>query len=110
MLYSIWTVKNNDYKCALTSRACIDAEKKLGKSLLSVLTSMANDATALPPLGDLLTILHASLQKYEHGIKMEGVYELYDAWIDEGHSYIDLIPIVIEIYQASGLIPKEEKN
>lgn len=109
MLYTTFTVKDRDYKLRLNARACVDLEKKLGTNPLNIFVNMfgENDRVNLPPIGDIITILHASLQAYEHGMNIDKVYELYDAFIAEGHTQLDIIPIVAEIFKVSGLIPEE---
>ena len=109
MLYAIWSVGDRDYKCRLTARACVDLEKKLGENPLNVFIKMAD--TALPAVSDLITILHASLQSMEHGISLDRTYELYDQYVDEGHSLTELIPLILDIFKVSGFFNEEqEKN
>lgn len=109
MLYTTFTVKDRDYKLRLNAKACVDLEKKLGTNPLNVFTKMMGngDNITLPPLGDIITILHASLQAYEHGMNIDKVYELYDEFIADGHNQMDMIPVVIDIFKVSGLIPEE---
>lgn len=111
MLYTTITIKGRDYKARLNAKACLDLEKKLGKNPLNVFIEMSNgDNINFPSLGSLITILHCSLQAYEHGMTLERVYEIYDDFIEEGHNMTDLIPIIIDIYKVSGLIPEEVEN
>ena len=112
MLYTIITIKDRDYKARLNAKACVDLEKKLGTNPLNVFVKMMGDGDTinLPSLGDLLAILHASLQAYEHGISMDKTYELYDDFLAEGHNMMDLIPIIAEIYKVSGLLPEEAET
>lgn len=114
MLYTTFTVKDREYKARLNAKACVDLEKKLGTNPLNVFVKMSDgDNINLPTLGELITIIHASLQAYEHGISVDKVYGIYDDFIEEGHNQMDLIPIVIDIFKVSGLIPEEveaEKN
>ena len=115
MLYTTFTVKDRDYKARLTAQACVDLEKKLGTNPLNVFVRMMGDGENfnLPSLGEMIAIIHASLQAYEHGISIDKTYEIYDAFIEDGHNQMDLFPILIEIFKVSGLIPEEvetEKN
>ena len=113
MLYTTFTVKDRDYKLRLNAKSCVDLEKKLGTNPLNIFIDIAgNDAMKLPSLNDLIAVLHYSLQALEHGISMDKTYEIYDAFIEEGHSMTDLIPVIIDVYKVSGLIPEEveEKN
>jgi hypothetical protein len=108
MLYTTITIKNRDYKARITAKACVDLEKKLGTNPLNIFIGMAqSDELKLPSLNEILIIIHASLQAYEHKITMDDVYELYDNFIEEGHTYTDLMPIIFDIYKVSGLIPEE---
>lgn len=112
MLYTTITIKDKDYKARLNAKACVELEKKLGTNPLNIFTKMmgAGDTINLPPLGDVITILWASLQAYEHGMSMDKVYELYDDFIGEGHNQMDMIPIIVDIFKVSGLLPEEVED
>ena len=110
MLYYSWTVGDRDYKCRLTARACVDLEKKLGENPLNVFINRANANGALPSIGDIVTILHASLQSMEHGITLDRTYDLYDEYVDEGHSLVEIIPIILEIFKVSGFFNEEDQK
>ena len=107
MLYTTFTVKDRDYKLRLNAKACVDLEKKLGTNPVNIFMAMAGNDIKLPSLSDLITVLHFSLQAYEHGISADKTYEIYDAFIEEGHSMTDLIPVIIDVFKVSGLIPEE---
>lgn len=108
MLYTTITINNKEYKARITAKACVDLEKKLGTNPLNIFINMAEgDGLNLPSLGAMLTILHASLQAYEHKITIDDVYKIYDEFIEEGNNLTDLIPILIDIYKVSGFIPEE---
>jgi hypothetical protein len=108
-MYSTITIGNKDYKLRLNAKACVDLEKKLGTNPLNVLMEVSNDSK-IPSLGTLIAILHASLQSYEHGITEAKTYELYDMFVEEGNTLIDLIPIIIEVFKVSGFFKTAEKN
>ena len=110
MLYHVFTVNDKDYKCRLTARACVDLEKKLGENPLNVFISIANNGVELPKLESLITILHASMQSMEHNMSIDKVYELYDEYVDAGHTMMDLIPEVLEIFKVSGFFNEEQVN
>lgn len=112
MLYTTMTIKDRDYKLRLNAKACVDLEKKLGTNPLNIFVNMfgENDKVNLPSIGDIITILHASLQAYEHGMSIDKVYELYDDFIADGHTQLEMIPIVAEIFKVSGLIPEEAET
>lgn len=113
MLYTTINVGDKEYKARLNAKACVELEKKLGTNPLNIFVKMlgTGDSINLPSLGDLIAILHASLQAYHHGISVDKAYEIYDAFVNEGHNIMDLVAIVGEIYKVSGLMPEEvEEN
>lgn len=118
MNYVEFTAGNKDYKLRLNTRNVISLEKQLGCNPLMVFGM--GEGVTIPTITTLVTILHAALQQYEHGISMNDAYDIFDKWIDEGHDTTEFTFIVLDIYKASGLVPKgveipqevntEEKN
>ena len=111
MLYTIFNVGGNDYKARLTAKACVDLEKKLGTNPLNILGDFST-TNRIPDLSTMLVILHASLQAYNHGITLDKVYDIYDAFVEEGNTLMELFPIIIDIFKTSGFFKEEteEKN
>ena len=107
MLYTTITIGGIDYKARLTAKACVDLEKKLGTNPLNVFSQIATDGS-IPPLGTLILILQASLVTYEHGITLDKAYELYDKFIDDGNTLMDLVPILMDIFKISGFFKEED--
>lgn len=59
----------------------------------------------------MVAVLHASLQQYNHGITLNDAYDIFDDYLADGHSSVDFLPVIMDIYRASGIIPKDtEKN
>ena len=56
-----------------------------------------------------LTILHAAIQQYQHGITLDDVYDIYDEFVDEGHNITDLVPIIYEVFKVSGYCGQAEE-
>lgn len=114
MLYEVITIGGKDYKARLTARALVDLEKRLGTSPINMFIKMGQQEGYMPELEFLLLIFHASLQAMEHGITLEKAYDLYDQMVEEGKTVADLLNFIVEVFQASGLVPKdsgeEEKN
>lgn len=104
MNYIDFTAGNKDYKLRLNTRNIILLEKQLGCNPLSVF----GDGETIPSITTMVAILHASLQQYNHGISLNDAYDIFDAWLEDGNSTTDFIPIILEIYKASGIIPKDE--
>lgn len=104
MNYIDFTAGNKDYKLRLNTRNTILLEKQLGCNPLSIF----GDGTTIPTITTMVAILHASMQQYEHGVSLNDAYDIFDTWLDDGHSSTDFIEVILEIYKASGIIPKDE--
>lgn len=113
MNYYTFTVKGNDYKLRLGAKACIDLEKKLGMNPVQVLADIG-DSGKVPGLESFLVIMQASMSQYNHGVNMDKMYDIYDEYIEEGHTMYDLVAVIMDVFKVSGLIPedkdKEGKN
>lgn len=100
----------------------INLEKALGgKNPLSIFNGMdvENGMGNLPTFKDISLILHYSLQGMEHGYDYQKSVSLLNEYLAfEGEdaetgeeierSYMDLIPILLEVFQVSGIIPKSK--
>jgi len=96
----------NGYKLRLDAKRVSQLEDSLGgKSPLSLFAN--TNEKNVPPLKGMLLVLHFSLQALQNGIKLDDTYDIYDKWIEEGHSMMELFSVIIEVYKSSGLIPKE---
>ena len=40
---------------------------------------------------------------------MEDVYDIYDSFIEDGNTFVDFIPVIMDIYKTSGLIKEQKK-
>ena len=106
-MYVDFTANNRGYKLRLSTRAIVALERQLGCNPLAIF----GDGDTLPTITTMVTILHASLQQLEHGITLENAYNIFDEYIADGHNATEFINVILEIYKASGLIPKDtEKN
>ena len=107
MMYVDFTANNRQYKLRLSTRAVVTLEKQLGCNPLAIF----GDGDTLPTITTMVTILHASLQQYEHGITLDNAYGIFDDYLADGHNATEFINIILEIYKVSGLIPRDtEKN
>lgn len=108
MMYTDFTAGNRDYRLKLTTRAIVDLEKKLGCNPLSIF----GDGDTIPTITTMVQILHSALQAYEHGISYDRACDIFDEYL-ENNTMTDFLPVIIELYKASGLIKNEdvtEKN
>lgn len=106
MNYIDFTAGGKEYKLRLNTRNTILLEKQLECNPLSIFGA----GDVIPTVTTMVAILHASLQQYNHGITLNDAYDIFDAWLDEGHASTDFIPLILEIYKASGIIPKDKEE
>lgn len=104
-MYVEFTAGERTYKLRLTTKGIISLEKTLGYNPLQMF--MGIDEDVLPKFGDLIAVLHQTLQAYEHGITINDTYDIFDLFIADGHTMWDLVPILIEVFQEAGFLPKE---
>ena len=111
MMYFDFEAGNNNYKLRLNTRNVISLEKQLGCNPVMVF----GNGDRVPTVTQMVAILNAALQPYNHGITMDKAYDIFDTWLADGHVMTDFIPVIIDIYKASGIMkadntPDEEDN
>ena len=106
MMYVDFSAGNKDYKLRLSTRNMIALEKQLGCNPLSIF----GDGDVIPTVTQIVAILHASLQQLNHGVSMNDAYDIFDAYLEDGHSATDFIQTILEIYKVSGLFKGEENS
>lgn len=98
------------YKLRLNTKNIVSLEKQLGCNPLSIF----GDGDTIPTVTVMVTILHASLQQLQHGITLNDAFNIFDDYIADGHTSVNFIPVIMEIYKVSGLYGEEgsenEKN
>lgn len=108
MLYVDFMAGEKEYKLRLNTRNVITLEKNLNGNPLSIFGT----GERIPTITEMVAILHASLQTYHHGISMNDAYDIFDAYLADGKTMTNFIPVIVDIYRASGIISGEgtEKN
>ena len=107
MMYLEFTAGNKDYKLRLNTRNTIMLEKQLGCNPLSIF----GDGDTIPTVTTMVQVLYASLQQYHHGISLNDAYDVFDAWLADDHVVTDFLPVIVDIFKASGIIKdSDEKN
>lgn len=104
-MFTTIIIKGQEYKLRLRTVDVIQVEKKLGHNLMDMFMGIQDEK--LPQLRELLAVVHASMAAYNHGITEAMFYNLYDEYLEEGHTMFDLVPIVLELLQNGGVIPKD---
>ena len=111
MLYFDFEAGGKSYKLRLNTRNTVVLEKQLGCNPIAIFDTKGE---SLPSITQMVAVLHASLQQYQHSISLNDAYDIFDAYLDEGHTVADFVTVIIGIYQVSGIIPKTttdtEKN
>lgn len=104
MNYVDFTAGNKEYKLRLSTREIVVLEKQLGRNPLTIF----GNGDTIPTITTMVQILHASLQQLNHGITLNDAYDIFDAYLADGHTMTEFIPVIIEIYKMSGLIGNEK--
>ena len=98
------TIDGEDYRLCLPAAEVAQLEEKLGKGLIAIVS----DQEAMQKVTTQATILHAAMQRYQHGTKMADAYELYDAIIsrEDGKGMEDIVNVIVEVLKSAGFIPQ----
>lgn len=105
MMYVDFKAGTNEYKLRLSIRATVALEKQLGVNPLMIF----EDGEKIPTISTMISILHASLQQYNHGITLDKAYDIFEAWLNDGNTAVDFLPVIIDIYKVSGIIKQDEE-
>lgn len=106
MLYFDFEAGNKAYKLRLNTRSTVALERALGCNPLGIF----GDGETIPTVTQMVSILHASLQALEHGITLEKAYDIFDNYLEDGHTATDFIQVILEIYKVSGIIRNDSKE
>lgn len=110
MLYVDFIAGGNSYQLRLNTRNVVMLEKMLGKNPLAIF----GNGETLPTITEMVQILYSSLQQLNHGITLDKAYDIFDAYLADGHSSTDFVQVIVDIYKVSGLIAnvseESEKN
>lgn len=96
---------NKTYNLRLTTRSIVALEKQINCNPLMIF----GNGDTVPTISVMVSVLHSSLQQYQHGITLDAAYDIFDEYLADGHAVTDFIQVILEIYKVSGLI-KEDKN
>lgn len=103
MLYYEFEAGNTAYKLRLNTRNTVALEKQLGCNPVMIF----GNGDRIPTITQMVAILNASLQAYHHGITMDKAYDIFDAYLADGHAMTDFIAVIVDIYKASGIMKSE---
>ena len=109
MLFYDFIVGDNTYKLRLNTRNIVQLEKAIGCNPLAIF----GNGDTIPTISVMVSVLHSSLQQYQHNITLADAYDIFDRYIENGNTATDFISVILDIYKNSGLINTEvgtEKN
>ena len=106
MMYVDFSAGNKDYKLRLNIRATVALEKQLGVNPLMIF----EDGDKIPTITTMVSILHAALQQYNHGITLNDAYSIFEEWLNDGNTVVDFLPVIIDVYKVSGIIKQDEET
>ena len=106
MLYVDFNAGNKAYKLRLNTRNTVMLEKTLGCNPLSIF----GNGEEIPSVTTMVNVLFASLQQYHHGITINDAFDVFDDYLADGNAVTDFIPVILEIYKASGIIRDTKKE
>lgn len=104
MMYIDFEAGGKAYKLRLNTRNIVALEKQLGRNPLAIFGT----GETIPTITEMVNILHAALAQYQHGITLNDAYDIFDRYLEDGHTMTDFIPVILDLYKASGLIRTEE--
>lgn len=107
MMYVDFTAGMKEYQLRINTRNIVALEKQLGCNPLTIF----GNGDRIPTVTEMVVILHAALQQRHHGISLNDAYDIFDEYLVD-NAATDFIPVILEIFKASGLIKNEddEKN
>ncbi len=106
MLYTEWKCDNKTFKLRLTTMGTMALEDKLGRNPADIFLALGDGQ--LPKIGDIVLILHQSLQPYHSSYTVEKTAGLLDTYFEEGHTIYGLLTgEIMKVVQNAGLLSAE---
>lgn len=103
MLYVDFEAGNKSYRLRLNTRNIVMLEKAIGCNPLGIFTN-TNGTERIPTITECVNVLFASMQQYNHGITLNDAFDIFDQYLEDGNDYTSFIPVILDIYRASGII------
>lgn len=106
MIYVDFYAGGKDYKLRLNTRNVVMLEKRIGCNPITIFGTNDNEIV-VPTVTTMVEVLNASLQQLNHGITLNEAYDIFDAWLADGHSTTEFSKVIMDIYKVSGLFPSK---
>ena len=102
--FAIWSVGGEDYKLKLKTDEICKLEDKYKTNILILVTN-----SGIPPLAVMLTLIHAAMKPWQHGVKIKDVQNLFDKYIAEGGSQSKLLmDVIMPVMTVSGFFTESQ--
>ena len=106
MYFVDFTAANKDYKLRLNTKNIVTLEKLLGCNPVAIF----GDGNTVPTITEMVNVLYCSLLQLNHGISLNDAYSIFDDYLEDGNSALDFLPVITEIYKASGILSNDKKS
>lgn len=91
----------------LGGREIFNAEKRLGKSMLSLFMD-SQGGNKLPPVNEILIVLQSANQTA--GVTDAKIVKAFEKYLDQGHTTMELFNDLMELLELSGFFGKKNKD
>lgn len=91
----------------LGGREIFNAEKRLGKSMLSLFMD-SQGGNKLPPVNEILIVLQSANQTA--GVTDAKIVKAFEKYLDQGHTTMELFNDLMELLELSVFFGKKDKN
>lgn len=99
-----WNVGGRDYQMKLTTGMIERLENKYRANIMNLVSD-----SGIPPLSIMLTVLQAAMTPWEHGVSYEDTKRLYDRWLEEGGSQMELYGnVLMPVLAVSGFFTAKQ--
>ena len=51
-----------------------------------------------------------STKQFNHGVKEDDCYDIYDDYLAEGHTLVDFMNVLLDVFKVSGFVSKDEEG
>lgn len=101
-----WEVGGEEYKLKLTATNIARLEDKYKKNLLILVSD-----EGLPPLTTMLTVVQAAMLPFNHGVKLNDLYDLFDKYVEEGGDQQMLLAnVIFPVLSVSGFFTESQSE
>lgn len=105
-MFETITIKGQEYKLRLNAINTIMLEKSLGKNPLTIFFAM--EKGNFPTLEEVIKLFHASLKCYQSETTYEKAINLYDDYIEDDGSLVELVEVLSNVVASAGYLPKDK--